>query len=486
MNYVSYLIDLGWDYKDIKLIKKGILRGEELLEGNPRKYDAKNLCKLYYFIGNGYYSIYYIKCYKLGYKSILDNLYLQKAKKCYRNAIANSNDINSVLKKRLWTNYANSLDLIGRSVESLYAYEEVLKIDPNFSMALGNKAIAMKLFADVSGNYREGIYNYSYKILKSIIENKDLIRIGGLEAKHSFEREIRTIEEKIDSKILKKVIKHPPIDLSDKSSFEKFYIQFCLENSLFLNFHIHEGYCEASIADPIFISLLLPSGDNTTFYDLGKHINQIKEDYAVARLLLVQSQFKKNDLSEISKMTTYINTPDYSIFNLYIGLLKSAFKDAYNILDKIACFIDDYFWLGLGINDKLIYFTKKELWKDKIKKDNWKIKLEIQESKNPSLYALYDINLDFDFNSGYYKSLRIMRNKLVHDKLVVHGPEWSGIEDNYNIKFDNMLQKTIELLKIVKSAIIYLINAVQIEEVKKKSNFIIGPPIEVNMDPFEL
>jgi predicted alpha-1,2-mannosidase len=119
------------------------------------------------------------------------------------------------------------------------------------------------------------------------------------------------------------------------------------------------------------------------------------------------------------------------MFNIYIGLLKSSFKEAYNILDKIARFINEYFYLGLKEEDN-IYFTRRDLWKDNIYKKKWKTKLEIKESNNSSLCAIYDINLDLNYKKGYYKSLRKIRNKLVHEKLIIHNPDWEGKEDDYN------------------------------------------------------
>ena len=205
-----------------------------------------------------------------------------------------------------------------------------------------------------------------------------------------------------------------------------------------MNFHIHEYICEASINDPIFIRLSLPIDDKTTFFKLAKSINQIKEDYAVARLLLVQSQFRRDDMDSISKRTTFVNTPDsHSLSNIYVGLLKSSFKDAYNILDKIARFINEYFVSGIPDNEN-IYITQRKLWKDEIIKNKWKIKLEIKDSKNASLYALYDLALDFNPKTGYYTNLRRMRNKLVHEKLIIHGTDWTGKEDEYNISQEKM------------------------------------------------
>jgi len=286
-------------------------------------------------------------------------------------------------------------------VEALYAYDEALKIDHGFPMALGNKAMAMRFFADISGDeaksYREAVYIKSYQILMSVLKNKDLVKFCGIAAKKGFENEIQQITRRFENEsLLSRNLEHPQYDLSHATSFEKFYIEFCSKHKLFLNFHIHENEGEASIVDPIFISMVTPIDDNETFYNLAKHINQIKEDYATARLLLVQSQFKRGDFDNISKRTTFLNTKDDSMFNIYIGLLKSAFKEAYNILDKISRFINEYYKLGIEGN---IYYTT--IWQDGNNKNERKIRPEIVNSKNISLYALYDIFLDFKL--GYYK-----------------------------------------------------------------------------------
>lgn len=473
LNTVSSLIDGGWDSKNPEMIKKGISRGEELIKDNASRHNGKRLCKLSYFIGNGYMNLYSLNFSReKGWQQILENKKLQEAKNNFRHAIKYSNDSPVDLKKMIWTNYANCLDTLGRGMDALFAYEEVLKIDPTFSMAIANKAIAMVTFADASGIYREAIYNNAYKMLKSVQNKKDLISIGGRYAKYRIDAEIKKIEALMDEKTLSKDFSHNPYDLSQLSAFEKFYVEFCIKNGLFLNLHIHEDICEASITDPVFIRLLLPTNDKTTFFKLAKTINQIKEDYAIARLLLVQSQFKTNDLDNISQKTTFVNTQDSSMSNIYLGLLKSAFKEAYNILDKIARFVNEYFLLGIPPKNN-IYITSKELWMDKISKKNWKLKLEVLESNNPSLYALYDMSLDLNPQTGYYTNLRTMRNKLVHEKLIIHGPEWNGKEDDYNISYEKMILRTIRLLKIVKSAIIYLINAVNIEERKKRQNAVL-------------
>jgi tetratricopeptide (TPR) repeat protein len=484
---VAMMIDKGLEEKDVEFIKKAIEIGKKLID--TEEYTEKNLCRMSYLIANGYSDIYTLEFDRAkGYSQILDNKNLQNAKFYFREALRYSDNVNTELKSTIWTNYGNCMDHLCRNMESLFAYNEALKINPNFSMAIGNKAEAMKYFADLSGVYRVEIYKKAYKLLKSVINRKDLIRVGGKAAKTAFEHDIKIIESTINKDVLKKDLIHKKYDKSKMSTFEKFYVNLSLENDLFLNLHIHETECEESIVDPIFISKNLDM-----FNDLAKILNQIKEDYAVARLLFVQSQFTREDFDNINNRTMLVDTNDHSMFGLHIGLLKSAFKESFNILDKISRFINDYYGLGYTDNDRIYFPT---IWKVKINnnrdftndyyelessnkgiikftticrvkigKDRWDVNPKIKESNNPGLLALYDINSDL---STYNSNLNLIRNKLVHEKLIIHNSNWDGIEDDYNIKYENMFLSTIKLFKIVKSAIIYLINFVEIEERKKK------------------
>ncbi len=465
-NKVGILINIGKKLRNAEIIKEGVAVGEKLLRGSAFKNYKTNL---YYNIANGYIFLYQLEHDRSKIEQIVDNKNLQDAKCYFRKAIKRKSHFDLKIRRQVWTDYGNCLDALGRGMEALYAYDEALKIDPNFPMAVGNKAEAMKLFADISGAYRDAIYIKSYQMLNSALENKDLVKFGSIEARRNFENEATQIEKSCkDKSVLSKNLKHPKYDSTYMTEFEKFYIKLCLKYNLFLNFHIHEDKCEVSIVDPIFISLVTPINDNQTFYNLAKYINQIKEDYAVARLLLVQSQFKREDFNRISERTTFVNTLDYAIFDIYTGFLKSAFKEAYNILDKISRFINDYYKLGIGGK---IYFTT--IWQYKVNENEWKIRPKILNSKNISLYALCDIFLDF--KSSYYDRIRNIRDASIHERLVIYESgltNWDNKEDKYNIGYETMLSQTINLLQLVKSAIIYLINFVQLEEGKKKKDSI--------------
>lgn len=459
---MGFLIDIGFGLKNREIIEEGLVDLKKMLKNTI---NTNHKVLLNYNAANGYYSLFSISRNK-DIMQLVDNKDLQEAKRRLREALKGVENVGPDLKKRIWTNYGNCLDSIGRTMEALYAYDEALKIDPNFSMAFGNKAIALRFFADISGTYRTAMYIKSYQMLKALTD-EDLVRFGGIESKKSFENEIKKIENLFEDRTtLLQNLEHPPYDINNATDFELFYINFCSEHKLFLNFHIHEDNCEASIVDPIFPNIASLIDDIDTYDNLTKYVNQIKEDYMIARLLLIQSQFNREDFNRITRRTTFINTLDYSVFDIYVGLLKSAFREAYNILDKIAIFINGYYNIGLNEGDVQFYSKKDHrcIWQK-----NKKIREEIRKSGNISLYALYDIFLDF--NSEDYKQFRNIRNALVHRKLIVYYSSSSTFDvDDANVSYGDMLTLTIKLLQLVKSAVIYLINFVYLEEKKKRAS----------------
>jgi len=456
----GFLIDIGNDLRDEKIVREGIALGELAITNT--KHD-KTEAYLHYCLANGYTNLYQIME-KMGGavdRTIPQSENLLQAKLHLIEATAiEIEDIN--LKTQLFVNLGNCLDTFGRGIEAINAYNEALRLNKKFPMAVANRAKALRAFAEISDKYRASVYVTAYQDIISVIDDPNLVRVGGSEAKKAFELELDYIESRFqDKSLLKNNIKHPRYKTKGLTKFEKFYLDFCSQERLFLNFHIHDDFCEAAIEDPVFIRLITKVDDNDTFYNFAKQLNQIKEDYAVARLNLVQSQYKQKAFDNISRRTSYVYALDYSQFNLYVGLLKSAFKDAFNILDKIAVFINDYYALGLKENN--IYFTTPSVWEHK-----GVIRKEILNSDNLSLYALYDIYRDFKLNR--YQRIKQIRNALTHRRLIVFDSLISSVSDKtdeHNIDSDSLFQETINLMRLTKAAIIYLVNFVNTEEEKK-------------------
>jgi len=286
LNKGGFLIDIGFGLKKPKIVRNGTAIQEQNLN-NPKIKKNKELS--YYNLANGYSALYQLLERRHGIKAIPQSDYLQKAKFYFREAIKLSDKYNPSFNKQLWVNYGNCFESLGRNVESLYAYDKALWFDKKFPMAIGNKAKAMCHFANISGKYRSEIYHEAYQLIRSIINNQDLVKFGPSDIRQQFETELKNIEAQFkDKTYLTRELKTRKYELAKLSDFERFYFDFCIKNKLFLNFHIHQDNCEASIVDPIFINLITKTSDNKTFYKLAKHINQIKEDYVTARMLLVQ------------------------------------------------------------------------------------------------------------------------------------------------------------------------------------------------------
>lgn len=203
---------------------------------------------------------------KVNRKKIPISKNLQKAKLALRDTVTDPSYLSASVLKQLWVNYGNTLDYLGRGIEALYAYDQALSIDPNFSMAIGNRAITACHFAGKSGQYFGAIHLEAYQALKSIIDDPELVRIGGQSAKTYFENMMLKIERMTtDKNVLEQKLPHARYSSSGITDFEKFYIDFSIKHDLFLNLHILDKTCESAINDPIFISLITDIGDNLTF-----------------------------------------------------------------------------------------------------------------------------------------------------------------------------------------------------------------------------
>jgi len=204
--------------------------------------------------------------------------------------------------------------------------------------------------------------------------------------------------------------------------------------------------------------------EDEPFLRLSSYLNHIKQDFITARFLLAISRFKGINLDFVDNNVALIDTLDQTRHNIYIQLLKEAFKSFYNILDKIACFTDYY--LELSIPEKKITFHK--LWYSNQKTKT--IHAKIVDTKNLGLNALFDIHREFE--KGSCKKLRKTRNALTHR--FVNIKMYSEIENDENMTEGSLLSRTLEIAKIVRSAIIYLLCFVNIEEAKKEKKTV-GP-----------
>lgn len=234
------------------------------------------------------------------------------------------------------------------------------------------------------------------------------------------------------------------------STFEGFITNFCLDNKLYLNLCNFCQRCENAIGDTILIpNMLVKIGiplEEDPYLKLSSQLNQIKLDHVISRFLLILSQYETPLLDLMSKNTLLTETLTYEENNSSVQLLKNLFTNFYNILDKISHLINIYF--KLEKKPKNVNFHK--VWNN----NNGKIHGKLRSLNNTGLSALYDIHLELEPNHEKFY-LRKMRNNLTHNFIPI---KLFKFEDD-DMAYDELKNNTIELAKIVKNAIIYLIRA---------------------------
>ncbi len=92
------------------------------------------------------------------------------------------------------TNIANILEKYGRNYEALFAYDRALKANPNFGMALGNKAIALSYYNQLAPQQSLVLLNTSYSLLKHALNDPSLKEIGYEPAWVEFNDRLESIE----------------------------------------------------------------------------------------------------------------------------------------------------------------------------------------------------------------------------------------------------------------------------------------------------
>ncbi|MFA6979790.1 MAG: LA2681 family HEPN domain-containing protein [Ignavibacteriaceae bacterium] len=458
LNYAGFLIDCGYAISDKNLIDEGLKYGKEIFN----KINVQHrLYSIYgYNVANGIASLLQINQHSSEqYYWIADNL-TEEAKKIYRILLTNVNK-NDKFILPIQTNYANLLNgRLGRIIESLHYYNGVLKLEPNFSMALANKG-------------------YVQSILASVIDGEAkiiLLHEAYCNIKKSFKIGLDVGPQKYFEGIIKNLIIQilPDVEtmgedtscksiLKDNGDFESYYKRFCISHDLFLNPVSNSHQCEGAIYDPLIIKhMIVQKGEHDKFYKFSSYFNQIKQEYTFARYLTAQSFYQDSSIKFVDEGVILLDTLDYSAYSIYLEQAKTAFRMSYSILDKIAFVVNEY--MNLGMKETSVSFRRLSPL------NNSKILDKFYPLKNPYIAAILDLATDFE--NGHFQKISDLRNTFEHRFRNVHiwaSPRRITPDDEKYKESDMMTTKEfrellIELLIVIKSAIFYLALMVDWEE----------------------
>lgn len=368
----------------------------------------------------------------------------------------------------LYVNHANALEQCGRKCSAIAYYGKALSINPKFGMALGNIAKCLQHYASLEGDsgHRAVLLKESFRYYEWARNHID--QNTTLEAQVYFEKNYEDLVQRYGEDWLRNPVEYNVNTI--KSKREVGYREWCLANHLFLN--TLNDLPESNVAfaaDPLHILSIMVSIEQVGLPFVVEMFNQIKEEFVYARLLLYEVGEYKLKVHFADKETYLVDTLNYCSYSIRLEKLKTAYKTLYSLFDRIAFLLNAY--LSLGIKEKDVNF-------DRIFKNS---NLLNAESFNIAIQALHWIERDFkekfvDADTAYTRNLRIIRHALEHKfvSIQLFSPENEDIkigEDQiYHVSEDQLSAYTMDLIKLIREAIIELIVAIRIEEQKRHRN----------------
>jgi tetratricopeptide (TPR) repeat protein len=459
VNRGGFLVDIGSALNDSHLVKRGIMSIHQLLENSEKKQLPAQL----YNLANGYLALHSIARRHPDYSFDPDATALREAKRCYREALAGAEHLEANLLTQLRVNYGNCLSGLGRSVEAISQYNGALAHAGDHPMAWGNLGVELERFAFVARDI--AILRAANEGLVKALADDSLEQMGESWARPGFEKAQQRIARLL-SEVGEDTALGSPKAPKPATPYHQAYSEFCVKHELFLNFCLKDRPCERVAEDAVSLSLTTPLDDNTTYPRLARVVNEIKERYAAARLLLFEACNPPFDTQPYDEMTYFADNLDYAVYGIGPTKLKLAFEGAYNILDKLAFFINAY--LGLGIHDRKVNFAT--VWKEP---KTTVLRPAVAQRRNHHLYGLYDVSTDLG-PKGHLEHLRRIRDYLTHRYLVLHVEQlhWLTSADgrDYHSGYRELLDHSIALMQLVRSAVIYLIAFIDQEERAKRQD----------------
>lgn len=387
-------------------------------------------------------------------------------------------NLDPILQCAIETNLANVFSFTGRFVDAVNYWSRAIQRIPNFAMALGNRGYGLT-------HYARMLYDRSHSGIMLLRAYDDLISALDKNAifdnpenfarRTDFAEVHSDIERILDINAVRDSFAAMNVQ-NYNSEDERDYRQWCLKHCLFLNPLNDLGMIKIADVDvlstPDFVA---KAGDIPSY---TRFFNIMKQEYASARFLCYEGLVSE-DVHYSDHGVILYNTLDYPAHSLAVEKVKSSFRMSYSLLDKVAQFINLY-W-ELGVTPSKVAFRR--IW---YRKDG-NLRDEFKSYENLPMRGLFWLSRDlFDPAPGFKEHtdpdarfINDVRNRLEHGFLSVHGMDWFGLfagndflnvfvetldENLYSVSREELATKTLRLLQMVRTALIYLSLAMHREE----------------------
>lgn len=403
-----------------------------------------------------------------------------------------SEEDRSDLRFRVETNLANGLNSAGRFVEAIELLDKVIQKFPKYAMAIGNRGHCLSWYARYlyDRGHQTLFFNESYHQIKKALDiGVEDHAIEGMEGWLAHLSSFANWDEfEFDLKN----------ESRGRSKAERVYRTWCIDKRLFLN-PLNDIFNKDVVANDVltFPSIVTPAEDaKLMFPEVYGIYNQLKQEYVSTRYIMFDAiEESERKLHFSDKRVKLYDMLDYRKYRLWIEKLKMAFLSAYAIFDKIAYLVNEYWELSIQVQ-KVQFNTvwnksgdRKRALADKFSSsDNWPLRGLYWLSKD--LYFKKNDNQSIEPDAHH---LNHIRNHIAHKYLRVYDDffvdakslrENEGHDLSYSIGDGEFIVQSIKLLKLVRSALIYLSLAAHAEESKSRQEF--GEGLVVGMELYEV
>ena len=395
-----------------------------------------------------------------------------------RRAIAEPSFTNttSVVVRQIRTNLANRLHAVGRPIAANEERLRVLRSDPHFAKALSGQAQGIAFYATQ-------LYD-NYHILLLLAAARSLFdaALGKTAFWESGDRASvapRLLEER--NRIANDLHRNGFDERYDLSRWslgnteeERTYRRWCLRERLFLN-PLNDAYTESVAATDV---LHLPSHS----YRIDEaprfpgYFNLLKQEYVSARFRLYRALLG-GDPEVVMRDVLMLDSGEGQLLGHYTDDLRTSFRSAYAILDKVGLFLNDYY--RLGIQPRKVTF--RNVWLEKPGREVLKVRSEFDGHRNWPLRGLYFLSKDL-FDNDFKEvaepdafKLSQLRNQVEHRFLSFQRSVTEpNTETHQFVAIDDFEYKALRLLKMAREALVYLSLAIHREERLRERTVPIG------------
>ena len=396
-------------------------------------------------------------------------------------------DLRTDLKLRITTNLGNVLDHVGRFVEAIELWDRALGEHPRFAMALANRGQALFWYA----RYVQDPTQQAILLRESYRSYRTAAALG---VEPHARAEMQQWVDHLRSMEDWEALDIPAINFRSKSSKrEKKYRRWCVERRLVLNPMNDATTAENGMPDTLTLPDIFVTREDSSpaLPAVYAIFNQLKQEYTAARFIVFEAMEDRDrkGLHFADRGVVLYDALDYRCYRLWIEKLKMAFLSAHAVFDKIAYLINEYWKLSLDIrstNFNAIWYRDGDVRKG--------LCARFDDSNNWPLRGLHWLSRDFYYKPKSLqavlpeaKVIHDIRNHIAHKYLRVHD-DWlysaSGERKQvdpragYPVTDRELEVHTLTLLKLVRSALIYLSSAVAHEEADKRktlNDFLVLP-----------